>query len=168
MVTNALILMISNGSAIPDLNIIMQNLPPMLLNNMTIEKEHHSIPKESTVLAAEARERILRTALPEVPLVAPQTGLPAASSIKINMARIRQPLRPSPNWQNHRSILRIPLNLSIPTPSPYPIASSHRLKVPSTHPIAPRYHLDSHAGCRPSLRVCIPLRAARDYQQIYP
>ena len=168
MVTNALILTISNGSAIPDLNIIMQNLPPMLLNNMTIEKEHHLIPKESTALAAEARERILHAALPEVPLVAPQTGLPAVNSIKINMARIRQPLRPSPNWQNHRSIPRILLNPNILTPSPYPIANSHRRKVPSTRPIAPQYHLDSHAGCRPSLRVCTPLRAARDRQRMYP
>ena len=76
MVTNALILTTSNGSAIPDLNIIMQNPPQMLLNNMTIEREHHSIPKESTVLAAEARERILHAALPEVPLVAPPNGIP--------------------------------------------------------------------------------------------
>ena len=160
--------MTSNGSEILELNLMMPDLPLILRSNMTIEKGHPLIPKESTALAAEARERILRAALLEVPLVALRTGPPAVNSIKINMARNRQPLGPSLNWQNHQRILRIFLNPSIPTQSPYPIASSRRLKVPSTHPIAPRYHLDSHAGCRPSLRVCTPLRAARDYQQIYP
>ena len=160
--------MTSNVLVIPESNPTRPDLPLILQSSMATEKEHLLLPKENIAPAAEARERILRAELLEVPLVAPRQGLPAVNSIKINMARIRQPLRPSPNWQNHRSILRIPLNPNILTPNPYPIANSRRLKAPSTHPIAPQYHLDSHAGCRPSLRVCTPLRAARDRQRMYP
>ena len=160
--------MTSNGSEIPELNLMMPDLPLIPRSNMTIEKEHPLLPTDSSALAAEARERILHAGLLGVPPVALRTGLPAVNSIRTSMARKRQPLVPSPNWQNHQRILGIPLNPSIPTPNHYPIASSLRLKVPSTHPIVPRYRLDSHAGCRPSLRVCTPLRAARDYQRIYP
>ena len=159
--------MTSNVLVIPESNPTRPDLPLILQSSMATEKEHLLLPKENITPAAEARERILRAELLEVPLAAFRMELPAVNSIKINIPRSQLLPELWLSWQSRRQAPGTILNLNILNRNSHRTVILLRPKVLSNPPTVRRNHLDSHAGCRPSLRACTPLRAAHDTKHIF-